>query len=199
VIFSLFSCRVPVDFQRGKPFVFRTTIKVVGNIKGDEKQDLEARLQNQLDDSLQTKTTTAFDWPWSPPVIYKKLLNPPVFESINLDRSIGFMNALLNANGYYAPSIKDTVIRKIINKGKTKKGVSIEEERTTIKFFVKPGKRLVFDSVGFSLETPELQQITLDSREQSLIKVGAPYSKQVLTNEITRLVDSFRNNGYYRI
>jgi outer membrane protein insertion porin family len=199
LIFALFSCRVPVDFQRGKPFVFRTTIKVEGNIKGDEKQDLQIRLQNQLDDSLQTKTTTAFDWPWRPPVIYKKLLNPPVFDSTNLDRSILFMNALLNANGYYAPSIRDTVIYKIVNKNKIKKGISLEEKRTIIKFFVKPGKRLVFDSVGFSLETPELQQITMDSKEQSLIKVGAPYSKLVLTNEITRLVDSFRNNGYYRI
>ena len=64
LIFALFSCRVPVDFQQGKPFVYRTTIKVEGNIKGDEKQDLEARLQNQLDDSLQTKTVTAFfSWP----------------------------------------------------------------------------------------------------------------------------------------
>jgi outer membrane protein insertion porin family len=194
LIFALFSCRVPVDFQRGKPFVFKTRIKVEGNLKNDQKQDLTMRLENQLDDSLQTKTTTAFDWPWSPPVIYKKLLNPPVFDTANLDRSILFMNALLNANGYYAPSIKDTVIFKTSHKGSSK-----EEQRTYIHFIVVPGKQLVFDSVGFSLETPELQQITMDSREQSLIKVGAPYSKQVLTNEITRLVDSFRNNGYYRI
>ena len=84
LIFALFSCRVPVDFQKGKPFVFKTTIKVEGNIKNDQKQDLTVRLENQLDDSLQTRTTTAFDWPWSPPVIYKKLLNPPVFDSANL-------------------------------------------------------------------------------------------------------------------
>ncbi|HEX3767446.1 MAG TPA: hypothetical protein VHT72_03680, partial [Puia sp.] len=97
------------------------------------------------------------------------------------------------ANGYYAPSIKDTVIFKISHKGSSK-----EEKRTYIHFIVVPGKQLVFDSVGFSLETPELQQITMSSREQSLIKVGAPYSKLVLTNEVNRLVDSFRNNGYYR-
>jgi outer membrane protein insertion porin family len=196
LIFALFSCRVPVDFQRGKPFVYKTTIKVEGEIKGDVRQELELRLQNQLDDSLQTKTVTAF-FPW-PHIIYKKLANPPVYDSANLDRSIIFMNALLNANGYYAPVIRDSVIYKTFNKGKIKNGLDLEEQRTTIKFIVKPGKQLVFDSVGFSLETPELQQITMDSKAQSLIKVGAPYSKQVLTNEITRLVDSFRNNGYYR-
>jgi hypothetical protein len=191
LIFALFSCRVPVDFQRGKPFVYRTTIKVEGNIKGDEKQDLEARLQNQLDDSLQTKTVTAFFSGWH--FVYKKLANPPVFDTANVSRSIYFMNSLLNSNGYYSPQIKDTVVIKPMDKNDSSK-----EQRVTIQFIVKPGKQMVFDSVGFSLTTPEFQQIAMESRKQSLLKVGQPYSKQLLTNEVNRLVDSFRNNGYFR-
>ena len=62
LIFALFSCRVPANFQypQGKPFIYKTTVKVEGNIKGDQKQDLTQRLENQLDDSLQTKTVTSF-------------------------------------------------------------------------------------------------------------------------------------------
>jgi len=191
LIFALFSCRVPVDFQRGKPFVYRTTIKVEGNIKGDEKQDLEIRLQNQLDDSLQTKTVTAFFSGWH--FVYKKLANPPVFDTANLTRSIYFMNSLLNSNGYYSPQIKDTVFIKTMDKND-----SLKEQRVTIQFIVNPGKQMVFDSVGFSLTTTEFQQIAMESRNQSLIKVGQPYSKQLLTSEVNRLVDSFRNNGYFR-
>ncbi len=193
LIFALFSCRVPVDFQRGKPFVFRTTIKVEGNIKGDEKQDLEARLQNQLDDSLQTKTVTAFSFFSGGHLIYKKLANPPVFDTTNLTRSIYFMNSLLNSNGYYSPQITDTVFIKTKDKND-----SLKEQRVTIQFIVKPGKQMVFDSIGFSLTTPEFQQIAMESRKQSLLKVGQPYSKQLLTSEVNRLVDSFRNNGYFR-
>ena len=48
-------------------------------MKGDEKQDLTQRLENQLDDSLQTKTVTAFYWP--PYFIAKKLSYPPVYDS----------------------------------------------------------------------------------------------------------------------
>ena len=197
LIFFLFSCRVPVDLNntRGKPFVYKTTIKIEGNIKGDQKQDLQQKLDNQLDDSLKVKTVTAFNWPY---IIAKELSNPPVYDSLNLDRSIVFMNALLNATGYYAPVIKDTVIYSLAHKGKIKKGVNLEEQRVTIHFAVNPGKQILFDSVGFSLMTPDLQHITLNSIDQSSIKVGAPYSRQVLTNEINRLVDSFRNNGYYR-
>ena len=191
LIFGLFSCRVPKNFQKGKPFVFKTTIKVEGRIKGDEKQDLAQRLENQMDDSLQTKTVTGFNWP--PPLIANKLNNPPVFDTANVGRSVVFMKSLLNANGFYAPEITDTVIYTIKHKGEPK-----EEDRVTVRFTVKPGKQLIFDSVGFSLSTPELQKITMDSREQSLIKVGKPYSRSILTSEINRLVDSFRNNGFYR-
>jgi outer membrane protein insertion porin family len=191
LIFAFFSCRVPVNYQKGKPFVFKTTVQIDGKIKGDEKQELILRLENQLDDSLQTKTVTGFYWP---NIIAKKLSNPPVFDSTSIDRSIGFMIALLNSNGYYAPIIKDTVIIKTIHKGDGNK----EQKRVTIHFKVKPGKQMLFDSVGFSLTTPELQQITVNSAKQSLIKVGQPYSRQILTNEINRLTDSFRNKGYFR-
>ncbi len=135
LIFTLFSCRVPIDFPRGKPFVYKTTVKVEGNIKRDVKQDLTTRLENQLDDSLQIKTSTAFGWPWNGHTIYKKLDHPPVYDSVNLDRSILFMNALLNANGYYAPVISDTVIFKTVHKGKIDKsrkykGTNLEEQKS---------------------------------------------------------------------
>lgn len=204
LLFTLFSCRIPVDFTRGKPFVYKTNIKITGNLRGDKKQELISRLESQLEDSLQAKTTTEFTFPkYFPNIIYKRLLNPPVFDSANLNRSIVFMNALLYSNGYYAPSIQDTVLFKTVHKGKLitsgkLKGLSKEEQRVSIYFVVKPGKQLVFDSVGFNLSTPELQEITLSSKEQSFIKKGNPYSRQVLTSEINRLVDSFRNHGYYR-
>ncbi|HEY4154381.1 MAG TPA: hypothetical protein VGM24_03115, partial [Puia sp.] len=199
---GLFSCRIPKDFQPGKPFVYRTNIKVEGKMKNDQRQDLILRLENQLDDSLQVKTITAFDWPWHSHIIYKKLSHPPVYDSLNLGRSIAFMTSLLNANGYYSPVIEDTVKIKTVHKGKVYsrkkyRGQSREEQRVTIDFKVKPGKQLVFDSVGYALRSPELQKLTLDSRSQSVIKKGQPYSRQVLVTEINRLVDTFRNHGYY--
>ncbi|HVY73662.1 MAG TPA: hypothetical protein VG890_02465, partial [Puia sp.] len=206
ILLTLFGCRVPRDFPHGKPFVFRTNIKVEGKMKNDQRQDLTTRLQNQLDDSLQTKTVTAFDWPWHVHVIYKELSKPPVYDTLNLSRSIAYMNALLRANGYYSPEIRDTVRRKTLHAGKhyrafwwgKRKGQPREEQRVMIDFTVKPGKQLIFDSVGFDLTTPDLQQLTLASRPQSLIKKGKPYTRQVLSDEINRLVDTFRNHGYYR-
>jgi outer membrane protein assembly factor BamA len=204
ILFSaLFSCRIPKDFQPGKPFVYKTNIKLEGKMRNDQRQDMVLRLENQLDDSLQTKTVTAFDWPWHYfPIIYKKLSHPPVYDSLNLGRSVSYMNALLQANGYYSPEIRDTVLYKTVHKGKIYsrkkyRGISREEQRVTINFLIKPGKQLIFDSVGYDIKSPDLQALAMDSRSQSLIKKGMPYTRQVLVTEINRLVDTFRNHGYY--
>ena len=74
-----------------------------GNLKGDQKQDLVAKLENQLDDSLQAKTVSSFYKPMY--FIVKKLSYAPVFDSTYLGHSTVYMNALLNSNGYYAPVI----------------------------------------------------------------------------------------------
>src|SRR5690349_151422 len=90
------------SYQYGKPFVYRTNIKVEGNISRGEKKDLALRLLNQLDDSLRTQETSIAG-------IYTKIVNPPVYDSANMRRSINYMFVLLNALGYYTPVIKDTV------------------------------------------------------------------------------------------
>lgn len=186
LLVSLFACRVPKNYQAYKPFVYKTKITVEDKMPNDEKQDLVVRLENQLDDSLRAKTVTAIRW--IPPFFYKKLGNPPVFDTLNLSRSVVYMNSLLNSIGYYAPIVKDTF--SVDTAG--------DCYRTTISFIVKTGRRLTFDSVGFDLQTPALQSLTLKSRDQSLLKKNQPYSKQILGTEINRLVDTFRNNGYYK-
>ncbi|MBS1597959.1 MAG: BamA/TamA family outer membrane protein [Bacteroidetes bacterium] len=191
LFFSLFACRFTRGYQRDKPFVYKTKIKVDQKMPNDEKQDLIARLENQLDDSLRAKTVTAPRF--LPPFLWKKLQSPPVFDTLNLSRSIVYMNSLLNSIGYYAPVITDS-----IETGFKKNKSHGDQHRVCITFNVKPGKRLIFDSVGFDLQTPALQALTMKSKDQSLLKKNQPYSKQILGTELNRIVDTFRSNGYYK-
>jgi outer membrane protein insertion porin family len=198
----LFSCTVPRKFQSDKSFVFDVDVKVEANMKPADKQDLSSRLANQLDDSLRTQIVSFAG-------IYKKIVYPPVYDSANVRRSIGFMVALLNSSGYYSPAIKDS-IRRVTKKGHYYLKISwptwhprfqrikaVDQYRVYVDFKVLPGKQLKLDSIGYDLSTPELQALALKSRPQSLLKKNTPYSKQVLSAELDRLVDTFRNNGYY--
>ena len=157
-------------------------------MKPADKQDLESRLANQLDDSLRVQVVSIAG-------IYRRVMTPPVFDSANLRRSIGFMVALLNASGYFTPTIKDTIRRDTI---RFPKHPERDEYRVRIDFRVWPGKQLKLDSIGYALRTPELQALALQTRDRSLLKKGMPYSKQVMSDELDRLVTLFQNHGYFK-
>jgi outer membrane protein insertion porin family len=188
VMCLFFSCVAPQrnHYPRYKPFVFKTIIKVEGNAGNDEKQDISTKLSNQLDDSLKARTVTALRI--KPPFVYQKLPNPSVLDTINVGRSINFMNALLNSIGYYNPIIKDTIRIDTVK----------DQYRAYISFKVSLGKNLRLDSIGYQLETPELQDLAINSKKQSLLKKGEPFSRQIVSAELDRLINIFRNNGYYK-
>jgi outer membrane protein assembly factor BamA len=183
-----FSCTVPRKYPHGRPFVFAVNIKVEGNLLPADRQDLATKLSNQLDDSLRVQEVSIAG-------IYNRVMTPPVFDSANLRRSIGFMVALLNASGYYTPVIKDTIRRDTI---RFHRHPDKNEYRVMIDFHVWPGKQTRLDSVGYALTTPALQALALKYRNQSLLQKGRPYSKQMLSDELDRLVVLFRNHGYYK-
>ena len=187
VLMLAVSCTVPKRYQKDKPFVFKTTIDVKGTLPSSEKAALKENLSNQLDDSLKVRTVLAVRW--KPPFLYYRLSAPPVFDTLNMERSKTFMNALLNAQGYFNPLITDTFNIDTVR----------DQKRATVRFTVIPGKVHRLDSIGYDLTTPELQQLALDNRKNSLLKKNDPYSLQNVSGELDRLLNIYRNHGYYKI
>src|ERR1700744_6375806 len=132
---GLFACTVPRKYQHGKPFVYAVNVKVEGNLPPDEKKDLAQRLYNQLEERLRTQIVSIGGF-------YNRVMSPPVFDTANVRRSIGFMVALLNATGYYNPTIKDTIRRDTVHRDDTAR----TQYRVTIDFTVFPGKQVKLDS-----------------------------------------------------
>ncbi len=166
-----------------RPFVYSTAINIQGNLSPDQKQELKARLENQLDDSLKLKLVTIF------PGI-RRLDKPPVFDTNAVTHSIEFMKALLYSLGYYKDSINWKKKTDTIRIGK--------QQRVNVVFIVIPGKSYKFDSIAYGLEDSALQRLALARRRGALIKKGDPYSVEGISDELDRLVDIFRNQGYYK-
>ncbi|HWB94114.1 MAG TPA: BamA/TamA family outer membrane protein [Puia sp.] len=185
---AVFSCTVPRKYQYHRPFVFAVNVKVEGNQTPDVKKDLAQKLANQLDDSLRPQIVSIAG-------LYRRVMYPPVFDTANVRRSIGYMVALLNATGYFNPAIKDTIHRDTVH---FRRHPERDQYRVTVDFTVIPGKQLRLDSFGYALSTPALQALAMQSIHQSLLRKGKPYSKQLMSDELDRLVTIFRNNGYYR-
>lgn len=185
------SCTVPKKYQKGKPFIYRSTVELQNtDLSNSRRQELKDALINQMDDSLRVKTVIAVDF-W--PLIYNRLSKPAVFDSAYIGKSKTLMRALLKSQGYFEPAIRDTFSIDTVKRG------GDHQQRVSVKFIVSPGKALLFDSVGYDLTTPELQQLAMNNRNKALVKKGNNYSIQAISNELDRLLNIYRDNGYYKI
>ncbi|RYG29200.1 MAG: hypothetical protein EOO01_38585, partial [Chitinophagaceae bacterium] len=175
------SCTVVKKYQPGKPFVYKTNINLIGNFSKVEKQNLEAGLADQLDDSMQARKLNKLLW--------STLKQPPVYDSINADNSILFMRALLNSLGYFNDSIYYT---------HSVKYEQPDQYRTTVDFYVRPGKVVKLDSISYNLRHTNLQFLTDSTKSQAVIKKGDPFAKAPISAEFDRLTELYRNTGYFR-
>jgi outer membrane protein assembly factor BamA len=192
------SCSVVKDYPSRTPFVYETNINIENKLTTDEKKNLTGQLQDQLHDSIRVRLIQKLiGWDKGPKVLYSVLQNPPVYDSIYAGQSMVFMKALLNAQGYYRDSIYYNT--KIDSVG--------DQYRTTVNFNVNAGKLFRLDSIGYkigadninnNIESDDLERITTEAKQQSLLKKGGAFSKPLLSAERDRITDVFRNNGYLR-
>jgi outer membrane protein assembly factor BamA len=187
-ILIISSCNVvPRNYPTGKPFVYETNIRLEGNFSKEENARLVSQLKDQLHDSIRVRTAHKLLYKGiNRPVLDK----PPVYDSVNAENSVRFMQALLRSLGYFRDSIAfDTTL-------------AVEEDetppqyRTTVNFKVKPGKLITLDSIRYNIAKPELQTLTTASLEKSFLKKGVAFSKQTISSEFDRLVEIYRDNGY---
>lgn len=168
------------NYPVNKPFVYENKLILNGDISKDEKNRLMTDLENYWDDSIKVRKLQKFGF------LYK-LRNPPVFDSANVTRSVNFMNAYLNSQGYYYAGFLDSVRIDTVK----------DQLRTNIMMTINIGKNITIDSVSYELGDTTLQKLTKQEEKNTLLKKGSPYSKQVISSELDRLVNLYRQNGYF--
>ncbi|MEO5781693.1 MAG: BamA/TamA family outer membrane protein, partial [Ginsengibacter sp.] len=63
---------------------------------------------------------------------------------------------------------------------------------------VEAGKRTLIDTFAYVFNKPELQQLALQTKSESPLQKNSPVTKAAISLESARLVDLYRNNGYYK-
>lgn len=185
------SCGViPKDYPRDKPFVWDTKFHIEGNLSKEDKDILESQLRSQLDDSMKAKTVYK--------LVYRGINrpvreNPPAFDSASAERSVIFMRALLNKLGYLRNSISYDPDTTIVNDGDRP-----TQLRTTVNFFITTNQLFRLDSISHVINNNELQALTDASKQNTFLKKGDPFAQQLISEELNRLVQLYRENGYLK-
>ena len=178
-IIFISSCTTVKNFPQNKPFVYNNKIVIKSNINKDEKKRLITELNNYWDDSMQVRKISKLG-------VFNMINHPPVFDSNNFSRSIRFMDNYLKSQGYYSASY----IRDTINQKKS------DQLRVTPVVTIDLGKSITIDSFAIDLADSNLQKLALQNADNSLLKTGNPYTKQVISNELDRITALFKRKVY---
>lgn len=182
-IIILSGCTIIQKYQKNVPFIFKNNINLKApDVSSDEKIIIKSRLNTQLADSAKAVVKDKF-------FIFHYYPSPPKFDTNAVVQSASNMRSALMNLGFYNPHITysfDTVTRKKYQK------------RVTVTYRVDAGKRTLIDTVAYLFKNPELEQLALSTKKQSLLQPGTAVSKNGIVAETNRLVNLYKNNGYYK-
>ena len=168
-------------YPKDKPFVYKSSI-ILKNVRKVDEERIGKDLSNYLDDSLKVIPVKRF-------IFWKVIKNPPVFDSINIHKSVQFVQSYLHSIGYF--NAKDTFMVESERKG--------DQQRRTIFIEVEPRKSFKIDSVAFDIKDSTLQRSIQADVSNTLLQIGTPYSKNLIAAELDRIIQHERNNGYYNM
>ena len=182
ICFVISSCTIPKKYQKGKPFIVKNNIEVKGgNFSKEERAIIRSRLNAQLDDSSQINTVDKY-------FIRHVILSPPAYDSNSASKSARNMETSMLHLGYYkatATFSADTTVHG-------------DERWVQVNYVVEVNKPTLIDTFSYILRRPDLQKLAMENIDNTLIKEGKPVTKAAVLGELNRLVDIYRNNGYYK-
>ncbi|MEO8412763.1 MAG: BamA/TamA family outer membrane protein [Ginsengibacter sp.] len=170
-------------YQKNIPFVFKNNISLTApDLSSDEKVAVYSKLNTQLDDSAKVKIKdVAF--------VFHYITHPPAFDTNAVEQSASNMKTAMGNLAYYNPVVDytfDTVLHK---KGQV---------RMITNYTVVAGNRTLVDTLAYLFTNDDLQSLAISTKKQSLLQKNTPVTKNAVQFETGRLVDLFRNNGYYK-
>lgn len=183
------------NHPKESPFVYENKIEIKNNkLKKEDISILKGRLTTQLDDSMQLRVKQSF-------VFFNRLISPPAFDTVYARQSAKNMEIYLNTIGYYSGKVDYTAKIDTVHANNAR----TRQYRTTTSFVVTTGPVFRMDSVVLipydsnRNELIVLSELANKNRSVSFLKKGEPFTEQAISSEMDRLIELYRNNGYYNM
>ncbi|MBX3239806.1 MAG: BamA/TamA family outer membrane protein [Chitinophagaceae bacterium] len=182
------SCTVVKKYQPYKPFVFKNNIDIKTDLRGNAVSELRTKLEGQIEDSVKPVFKSIV-------FIRNVMTSPPVFDSNDVKQTVLNMNYLLHNNGYYRSRVTadwsrvDTVAKKN----------NPDQYRVHVSYHIETDKPFIIDTINYIFSDPNLQKINEANIGKSLLKKSARFNRQLVDEELNRLMELFKDNGYYNI
>jgi len=168
------------DYPKQMSFVYDNKVVIKDANNNIEALALANELSNYWDDSIKAKQVRQFG-------VFSTIIQPLRYQEDKLEPSIQFMKNYLATKGYNHPMITPIVKVDTIQ----------QEWRAHLTMEIRLNTKTLIDAVVYELNDSLLQSIANKNTALSYVKKGMAYSNESINNELDRLVELFRANGYY--
>ena len=180
IILILSSCAKP--FVRKAPkdqyYLYQNNIEINNpSLSKSNKKELSQKLYLQIEDNAKIKSKQKF-------IFFKMLKQPFVYDSSLSRISTENMKAALFHVGYYNSHVSYST--------------DTSKKRIKVKYIVNTGFPTQIETIQYKIKNKENNAFIKDEDPLSYLKKNSIITKAAVITEIGRLVDSFRNNGYYK-
>ncbi len=121
--------------------------------------------------------------------IREKLGEPPVLlDSAEIQNSMEQLSVVLNKYGYFDPEIDYRVKFKRTN-----------PKKAEVHYSVKANQPYFISNIQYDINIPEYRKIVVLNMDETLLHSGMQYNENTITNEITRIINTIKDKGYYNV
>lgn len=194
IIAAFSSCVAIKDYPKGKAFFYENKVKINGELPSNDKALLKEKLLFQIDDTAQPQVKTGFYFFKAGNLISNKYIkNPPAYDTNAVIASANNMRNLLLTQGYFRGTVNWS------NPPVFRASKDSQMIRTYVTYTANLGKEFRFNDIKYSFRDTVMSAIAEQNRKNSFINRKDVFTKSAVNNENDRLVNLFRNNGFYKI
>jgi outer membrane protein assembly factor BamA len=185
------SCTIVKKYPKDTPFIFENTVNIKGGIEKDQKTDFKTDLLDQVDDSARVYEVTKLPWPQAPWIIPVPVITRPVvYDSVYVIQSVENMKNLMISRGYRRAEVQHD----------SSLSIKKDQQRVKVRYEVQPGRLYRIDSIAYKLIDSNLVRIVNEhTNTKTALRKGDPFDYSTVDRELNRMINLFKNHGYYKI
>lgn len=113
---------------------------------------------------------------------------PVLLDSTEISNSISQLGIIMHQLGYFDATFDYEVKQKKSN-----------HKKVAVNYLVTANEAYHISQIHYNIDIPEYKKIVVIHQDETLLKPGMRYKESLVTDELTRIINLIRNEGYFYV
>ena len=113
---------------------------------------------------------------------------PVLLDSAEIDNSVDQLQIVMKQSGYFDADISYQVKH---NKHHNKK--------VKVNYLINANEPYRISNITYNIDIPEYKKIVILNKDETLLEPGMLYNEEIISDELTRIINLIRDEGYYYV